>query len=287
MWWRASRPREKRWSMETRWFRAVRAALLSLMCLSGCERSLSRSQPEFPPAAAELQPNLSQEPVAAPRPITIPTLSASIIAERVHARYRNAKFIHIEEIASRNGQSVHYKYDGSRDSLRTLAMHDGSLYGAFSMHNGRVQEFVPEHPHRLLLEYDAEMTDQIPWLVYPRELDCVYGMAFGIWIGPQSLTRFGERMAESEIHEPQVVNGRACYVLEWQRGSGEPGSIVVRHIYYVDAVDFVIRRWTTYQNDIRQDREFLKMDLSEQPVECDWDVWPLVEQILDARKDKW
>lgn len=264
--------------MQSFWATSFGVTLFSA-CLVGCGSGLVR---EKPGSALSLPVAESQVARASPGDVALPSLSAREIAERVHARYRDAKFIHIEEIASRNGQSIRYTYDGTPDSLRTIAFHNGSLYGAFSMHDGRVQEFVPEHPLRLLLEYDAEMPDQIPWLVYPKELDCVYGMAFGIWIGPRSLTRFGERMSESEILEPQLISGRPCYVLEWRRGSAESGGLIVRHIYFVDAADFVLRKWTTYQNDIRQDREFLKMDLIEQPVEFDWDVWPVIEPTAET-----
>lgn len=175
--------------MQSCWAALLVSTIMSAW-LAGCESGFSREPPNLGGSVLSVQ---AGEPVVVQTSqagATIPAVSTREIAEHVHARYRDAKFIHFEELASRNGQSIRYTYDGSPDSLRTIAFHDGSLYGAFSMHNNRVQEFVPEHPQRLLLEYDAEMPDQIPWLVYPRELDCVYGMAFGIWIGPQSLTRF-------------------------------------------------------------------------------------------------
>lgn len=209
--------------------------------------------------------------------------SVEEIGDRVERVYREAASIHIEGTSSRQGKSVDYTYDGSQDSFRTIAFVDGALYGAFSLHAGRVQEFVPEHPKRLLLTYDVEeeMPDTIPWLVYPRELDCVYGMMFGLWVGPQSVgeTRFGEQIRGSVLRGRKDIGGRLCHVLEWRREAAvDPGerALTIRHVYYIDVEDFVIRRWDTYQNEIHQERVYARMELSPEPGVTDWDIWPAI-----------
>jgi hypothetical protein len=203
--------------------------------------------------------------------------SAQEIGDRVVRRYREARSIHIEGRSSRAGHTLDYHHDGSQESFRTICFHGSALYGAFSLHNGRVQEFVPDDPAQPVLEYDAEMDGQIPHLAHPRPLDCVYGQQFALWIGPNShpMASLQKRLPEARLRGREVVGDRPCDVIEHVRLARAQESdrrVAITQVYYVDAEDFVFRRWDTTADAALQQRIYRVMELCRQAPDIDWDI---------------
>lgn len=226
----------------------------------------------------------------APAAAQTPQVSIDVaeIGRRVERTYRDAKFIHIEGTSTRDGQTLRYQYDSTDDSLRTICFEGDEIYGAFTLNKGRVQEFVPTHPKRLVLCYDSDAENEIPNLVYERPLSCVYGAQFGIWIGPKSrfAESFGERIRGGRLSGREVINDRPCHVIEHVNDFEDAETGKKRrfaHIYYVDVDKFVLRRWDTFQDEIHQQRIYSRMDVTTaDPPEIDWDVWHIVEPHLGA-----
>lgn len=212
-------------------------------------------------------------------------LTVKEIGDRVEARYRNAKSIRIEGATERAGHRLEFMYEGSQEALRTLCKYKGEVYGLFSFDRGRIQEFVPGHSQRLVLMYDSEYDDQVPNLVYARPLDCLYGMQFGLWVGPKSILRFGNNIRNGRHVRNQQIGDRLCYVVEWDRyfeGNEEQSPLHLTHVYYVDSVEYVVRRWDSIRNDDVQTREFSVMDVGSGAVAANWDLQSIVDQLVPA-----
>lgn len=225
----------------------------------------------------------------APAPIALREL-----ADRVDRAYREARAIRIEGRTIVGEDVLEYRYDGTHDSFQTLCLHNGDdVYGAFSLHNGRVQEFVPRDRRHMVLTYDAEGDSEIPHLLRPRLLDCHYGVMFGVWIGLKSARpeSFARRIREGRSLPPSQVDGRWCHVVEWTvevPPDNELGfeATTISHVYYIDAEDFVVRRWDTSVGEERRTRVYSVMDLSDDVPDLDWDVWPLVQAALQDKSQK-
>lgn len=255
--------------MMNRLHRGVVIVPLAVTLLCGC-----RSHPLVARSVASPPPNLVS---------AAPALSPQELADRVEQAYLGAKSIHIKSTAIRGDDRLEIEYDGTQDSFRTICFHEGELYGAFSFDKGRVQEFVPGHPQRLILHYDSEYEDQIPWLVHPRPLDCNYGGQFALWVGPGAASGHAgtiKRIGEGELVGRENINGRACDIVHWTRtvDRGDGTTLTIRQKYYIDIEDFVFRRYDTWQNELHQVRIYEQMDLGREEERIDLDVWSLLER---------
>jgi len=96
-----------------------------------------------------------------------------------------------------------------------------------------------------------------------------------------------ERLREGRFRGQEELAGRNCYVVEWEQGWKNSRSewISNRWLYYVDADSFVLRRMDAYYSTTRdgtvideETRQFVYtvMEVSDQPSNVDWDIWPLV-----------
>ncbi len=205
------------------------------------------------------------------------------LAQRVHDTYVNAKSIAIEARVVHAGQALTYRYEGTQRAFRTVAFVDGEVYGAFSFNNGRVQEYVPDHPARLVLCYDSEYDDQIPRLVHERPLDCQYGGAFALKVGDKAvdLALLRRRIEQGAYQGIVEVNGRPCHEVVSEKtllnSADEP--VRIRHIYRIDTAAHTVARYDTHQGDIVRQRSFTKVALNAEPP-TDWDILPHVESLV-------
>lgn len=223
------------------------------------------------------------------------------IADGYETAHREAQFIHLEGTSTtEDGDRLEYTYTGTRDSFRTICFNGDELYGAFSLHDGRVQEFVPEHPKRLVLTYDAESDTCIPFLVNGRELDCLYGHTFSMWIGENatewSWPMIGRRIREGQLHEQAFVGDHLCHVVEWNsQASYETSTRSTTFIYYIDTETFALRRMERSLHLIRDGEVVVDenwslvyhtMELSAEPQDVEWDIWPIISELaLDDVND--
>lgn len=236
------------------------------------------------------QTNSSDPALGALSPPTTVEPSNQEIADRVDRAYREARFIQLEGTTTRVGHTLRFEYVGTQDSFRAVVFEGTQLYSAFAFHNGRIQELVPDHPKRLLLIYDSDWDDQIGWFVYERPLDCLIGGPMTLWIGPKR-SDYGLLMTnhirEGRLLGREIVEGRACHVVEWEHqwSPDETGrQRTIKHVYYIDVQDSVLRRYDTIRDtaDI-QTRTYHVMDLQSDAPEVDWNIWPLVEGFVQPK----
>lgn len=201
------------------------------------------------------------------------------IAQQMEQRYLSAAYIEMEGRSERPEEAIEFKYEGTQDSFRTTSWQSGAPYGCFSLHAGRVQEWVPNDPKNLVLCYDAECEeDSISQLVYPRPSDCNYGVMFALWIGSKSpmVASFQTALRQSVISGETSVGKYRCWVLEraltLAPPDGEKEATVITHIYYIDQSNFILRRWDTKRPNGLQRREYTRVQISDTRPEKDWTV---------------
>ncbi|MBX3321357.1 MAG: hypothetical protein KF757_00050 [Phycisphaeraceae bacterium] len=263
----------------------AKKAVLSVSMIFGASVCLNGCVPQVIGGGHQLGEPRTSASIShiANNPSEVAVLSVKEIGDRVEARYREAKSIRSEGVTERAGHRLEFTYDGTPEALRTLCMYNGEVYGLFSYDRGRIQEFVPGHPQRLVLMYDGEYDDQVGNLVYTRPLDCLYGMQFGLWVGPKSILKFGENIRNGRHVRNQQIGEIICYVVEWDRyfeGNEEQSPLHLRHVYYIDTKQFVVRRWDSIRNDDVQTREYSVMEVGSRERVSNWDVWPLVPQLV-------
>jgi hypothetical protein len=268
-------------------------AVMLVAIIAGCALSSQRANSSTGDPAESDPAALAVTPDARVEQDDSIDVDVNTIADKFDERYRNAKFLHLEgRTVTSMGHDLRYVHDTSRDSLRTVCHSGDELVGAFSMHNGRVQEFVPAHPKRLLLEYDAEDNLQVPNRVYRDERDCFYGFCFVIRIGPETPHRQGyvDRIRECTLKGQEKVGDSTCHVLEWSQLWPNDQGVEIASVwtYYVDVADFTIRRRhvinsTTRNGEVidRQERDFrydvVRLFDEVPPQAFDWDMRAIAE----------
>lgn len=263
----------------------LRLALLALLAASSCAA-----------AHAAIPENLVRIPTETAELDAVRSLDE--IASRLERAYRDARFIEIEgSTSTTGGERLDYRYLGTQESFRTICMRNGAVFAAIALHDGRVQEFVPDHPKRLLMEYDAEIDYAISRRVYHSELDCLWGNHFTLWIGPKSelWPHFSERIRSGQLHEREVINGHLCDVVVWENAYEDIPEIgqqlIHKFTYYIDVQESLIHRIERI-NTVLDDENmissetwifaFQTMKLRSEIPTINWNVWPDVDAIASG-----
>jgi hypothetical protein len=174
-------------------------------------------------------------------------------------------------------QPVTFRTRMAHQRFRTDVYREEKLIAAFSLMDGRIQEYRPQMNDRPLLEYDAPASHGTGDPVSKGEYDCLVGTQTYSWVRVGVDSEFSSVMSQADVFARFIrdghreadahVSGHDCYVFRRIFGV-VPGSEerMPEHALYVDKETYVVRRWDTLNSGIHRIRFYHDIRVSGQPV---------------------
>jgi hypothetical protein len=233
--------------------------------------------------------------VSAPSP-SDPQREKHDVADRVEATLRQASYLEIEgtihqfDLHERGGtmvggrEPVTFRSRMAERRFRTDVYRNGGLVAAFSLLDGRIQEYRPAACDRPLLEYDAPYSNGAADSVNHEEYDCLIGTEMQSWVRvepnddghtPLDHAAFLARtIREAQREADAVVEGQACFVYrrifpplpddDWRPPE---------HALYIDKHTFLVRRWDTLNSGVHRIRYYQLIEARpEPPADVPWRI---------------
>lgn len=165
----------------------------------------------------------------------------------------------------------------AKNAFKSEVFKADKLIMAFSLVDGRMQEYRPRQKHRPLFEYDASHINGNGASILDEVEDCLVGTETSYsWIGesPDStVTTRGQRwhtIIEQGVQQADAVErGHDCYV--FRQEFPVDGGVIANEVY-VDKQTFLVIRWDGFQPGIQRIRLFDITLLPKVPKNFDWKI---------------
>ncbi|MEI7457595.1 MAG: hypothetical protein WCK93_12825 [Nitrosomonadales bacterium] len=215
-------------------------------------------------------------------------LTQNEIGGHVETVLRNAVciefIVNVHQIALKDGiklasgtDPVMCKSVMAKNAFRSEVFKADKLIAAYSLVDGRTQEYRPRQKHRPLFEYDAPHINGIDDCVLHEAEDCLVGTAIsnswvGVSSGPAEINNglWLRTQIEQGVQQADTVeHGHDCYVF-YNEFSIDVGAI--RHVLYINKQTFLVVRWDTFEPGVQRIRTYDISLLPEVPKNFDWKI---------------
>lgn len=246
------------------------AALVGGFFVTGVTALAQQASPATSQQAPLQQAPLQQAPLQQ-APLQQP--SKNEIADKVERTLREAKYL---EIAGTVQQFYQGNADPSRvvgglepvrfhahmapGRLHTEVFKDGVLIAAFSLFNGRCQEYRPAEKDRPLFEFDAPYVNGAAETVSTSPLDCLFASETISWVGVpkgsvdipamDKAASMAAKIAEGQQEADMRLGSRDCWVFRRNYHATDKNGEQVggADLVYVDKATCLPVRWETFHH---------------------------------------
>ncbi len=171
---------------------------------------------------------------------------------------------------------IEIKSHMGKDRFRTEVYEKDILIEAYSLLDGRIQEYKPTLERRPFIEYDSPRADGTDDAVFNHPFGCYSGAHLATWLGNEPNHRqsfFRRHISDATLLGMEDVQGRPCLVLShtWEVGERE-----LNHTFCIDPSSWLVLAWTSSVDGETRNRSYFDIVTArELPVDVDWSLRPL------------